>query len=103
LPEFKAVLADWEAYKQAIVVGYPGSTSADLWISKDLFHLSSTQASKPITSLEDFSVFHRKISAIGSWLIKDRHADDLGFQTIHLEAIKPGLHHQIQSHLWHFL
>ena len=87
LPEFEEVLADWEAYKWAIFESYPGSNSADWWISDDLCHLSAIQASKPITSLEDFSVFHRKISAMGSWLINDSHLDDL--------TIEPGLHHQI--------
>jgi len=103
LPEFEAVPADWEAYKQAILEGYPGSTSADRWTSKDFIRLSNTQARQPITSLEEFSVFHRKISAMGSWLIKDKRLDDLEFRTLYLEAIEPGLRHQIQCHLCHFL
>src|SRR5882672_10940125 len=103
LPEFEAVLADWEAYKQVILEGYPGSTSADRWTSKEFISLSNTQAKQPITSLEEFSVFHWKISAMGSWLIKDKCLDDLEFQTLYLEAIEPGLRHQIQCHLCHFL
>jgi len=66
LPEFEAVLADWEAYKWAIFEGYPGSTSANWWTYQDLCQLSATQASQPITSLEEFLAFHRKISAMGS-------------------------------------
>ena len=51
LPEFEAVPADWEAYKQAIFEGYPGSTSADWWTSKDFIHLSDIQAKQLINSL----------------------------------------------------
>ena len=104
LPEFEAVPADWEAYKQAIFESYPGSTSANQWILDDFCHLLAIQtASKPITSLEDFSVFYRKILAMGSWLIKDGFLDDLEFQEGYLEAIEPGLHHQILCHLSYFL
>src|SRR5882724_1245490 len=103
LPEFEAVPADWEADKWAIFEGYPGSTLANQWTSQDLCQLSATHVSQLITSLKEFSVFHRKISAMGSWLIKDGHVDDLGLQIIYLEAIEPGLHHQILCHLWHFL
>src|SRR5882672_7176717 len=51
LPEFEAVPANWEAYKQAIFEGYPGSTSADWWTSKDFIHLSDIQAKQLINSL----------------------------------------------------
>jgi len=101
LPEFEAVPADWEAYK--VFEGYPGSTSANQWTSQDLCQFSATQASQPITSLEEFSVFHRKISTMGSWLIMDGCVDDLRLQILYLEAIEPGLHHQILCHLQHFL
>jgi len=99
LPQFEAVPANWEAYKWAIFEGYPGSTSANWWTSQDLCQLSATQASQLIISLEEFSVFHKKILAMGSWLIKDGHVDDLGLQILNLEAIKPGLLHQILCHL----
>jgi len=103
LPEFEAVPADWEAYKVVIFESYPGSTSANRWSLDNFHHLLAIQASNPINSLEDFSVFHRKISAMGSWLIKDGHLDDLEFQEGYLEAIEPGLHHQILCHLSYFL
>ena len=40
---------------------------------------------------------------MGSWLIKDGCVDDLGLQILYLEAIEPGLHHQILCDLRHFL
>ena len=78
-PEFLAVLANWEAYKQAIFEAYPGSIPATWWTSDDFDNLCTTLASQPITSIVDFAAFHWKISTAGYLRIKSNHMDELEF------------------------
>ena len=58
LREYKAVPANYEEFKLAVLKAYPGSTPAEKWALGDLESFVSAQRGRRITTRGDFVDFH---------------------------------------------
>jgi len=59
LSEFDAAPPDYQKFKEAICMQYPGSTVAEKWTFKDLEKLRGGQAKMEIMTAAQFAMFNR--------------------------------------------